>query len=394
MKTQPVMITITTALALLGATALRGQESSPTTAPAAGSSGGRPAGQSGDANAGAITTAAPQAQRTRQTESSRRTANEAPRAVAVTETPAGSIYDARTDSYILKSADGSKLEVLAGRSWGSPAGEGDRMLVIRSSEADPKAQANLEEDMAVMSRVLDNALEQKFGDERQRRTMGIRLLFTPSQSPMRSLYLEGYGALFMVNVGFPLLPPPAKAEPQKEEPRTDSAWEDARRELYGTPSPFETVGGPAAGPGEEYSQSKVDNLKDTLLDALKEATNVRDLKPDDWVTVCVFGGPGERGTGTSAARTPVKPRTLGSSGTASGSVATVPVLGDVPMTGRLFRSDSARGSTHGTVMTIRVKKSDADALAKGKLTPDEFRKKARIVTYAGPVGAGYRVATF
>ena len=37
----------------------------------------------------------------------------------------------------------------------------------------------------------------------------------------------------------------------------------------------------------------------------------------------------------------------------------------------------------GTILTIRVKKSDADAFAKGKLDIDDFRKKATVTTYAG-----------
>ena len=42
---------------------------------------------------------------------------------------------------------------------------------------------------------------------------------------------------------------------------------------------------------------------------------------------------------------------------------------------------------HGTIMTIRVKKSDADAFAKGKLSLEDFRKKASITTYAGDTGS-------
>jgi hypothetical protein len=41
-----------------------------------------------------------------------------------------------------------------------------------------------------------------------------------------------------------------------------------------------------------------------------------------------------------------------------------------------------------TIMTIRVKKSDADALAKGAMTPEAFRKRAHIVCYAGSPEAG------
>jgi hypothetical protein len=34
-------------------------------------------------------------------------------------------------------------------------------------------------------------------------------------------------------------------------------------------------------------------------------------------------------------------------------------------------------------MTIRVKKSDADAFAKGAMTLEAFRKRAHVVSYAG-----------
>ena len=40
----------------------------------------------------------------------------------------------------------------------------------------------------------------------------------------------------------------------------------------------------------------------------------------------------------------------------------------------------------GTIMTIRVKKSDVDAFAQGKLSADEFRTKAAITAYAGDTG--------
>jgi hypothetical protein len=36
-----------------------------------------------------------------------------------------------------------------------------------------------------------------------------------------------------------------------------------------------------------------------------------------------------------------------------------------------------------TIMTIRVRKSDADAFAKGAMTLEVFRKQARVVSYAG-----------
>src|SRR5207247_2180543 len=90
---------------------------------------------------------------------------------------------------------------------------------------------------------------------------------------------------------FPLLPPP-KGEARKEKSETSSTWEEARQELYGQPGEGRVRTDFRTGPAEEYDEEKVNTLKDALLEALKHAANIRDLKADDSVTVCVFGGAG------------------------------------------------------------------------------------------------------
>ena len=264
-----------------------------------------------------------------------------------------------------------RLDKTVSRGHGSPG----RTLVIRTSDTDPKAQANLEEDLAVMSRIFDKALDQTLSDDHRHRAMGIDVFFAPGSSPIRSLYLEGYGALFLMSVNFPLLPPPDKPEPAKEKSDTDSAWEDAKREIYGRPDAWGQFGkvlkfGGASGPEQEYDDKKVDDLKDSLLAALKNATNIRNLKSDETITVCVFGNAsaGPRRTRIDAKGAPEAPSEDGD---------TRAVLG-------LFDNVPARG----TILTIRVKKSDADAFAKGKLTPEDFRRKASMTTYTGD-GSGW-----
>src|SRR5437867_2903400 len=126
-----------------------------------------------------------------------------------------------------------RLQQIVSRGRGGPG----RTLVIRTTHTDPKAQANLEEDLAVMSRILDKTLDQKLTEDHQQRAMGIDVFFAPGSSPIRSLYLEGYGALFLMSVNFPLLPPPDKPESTKEKSDTDSTWEEAKRELYGQRDP-------------------------------------------------------------------------------------------------------------------------------------------------------------
>jgi len=246
-------------------------------------------------------------------------------------------------------------------------GGGGKALVIRSSEGDAKEQADLEEDLAVMSHILDKTLEENLGRQSQARTaMGIDVFFTPGGNPIRSLFLEGYGAVFMMKVGFPLIAPPAKDTAPKEEQAGNSSWEEAKRELYGHPGEERMVTGPA----EEYDEDRVRKLKDTLLEALKNASNIRNLKADDSVTVCVVGG---GNGGRFKAKTAARAWT----GTNKGEDREV----------FTYRPSEGAAPVRGTIMTVRVKKSDAESFAKGKLNLDEFRKKAKIVTYAGIVGS-------
>jgi hypothetical protein len=261
-------------------------------------------------------------------------------------------------------------------------GNANRTLVVRSSNPDPKEQGNLEQDLAVMAHLLEKSVAEKLnGPPGSRTAMGIDLLFAPT--PMRSLYLEGYGALFMLNVNFPLLPPAVKPEVEKEKPPVDSAWEEAKRDLYrqnleeGRPRVVQRSSRLPHGPAEEYSEEKVNTLKTTLLEQLKNASNIRDLKAEDSITVCVFGG------ATTIGARPPRPGVKRGGGGGGGSDS-----GNLSEEERelLAAVSAPEAPARGTILTIRVKKSDVDAFVKGKLNLDEFRKRAAMATYAGEVG--------
>jgi hypothetical protein len=252
----------------------------------------------------------------------------------------------------------------------APDNGAGKALVIRSSETDLREQTQLEEDLAVMSRILEKAASERAGGHAGgpygATAMGIDVFYTPAASPLRSLYLDGYGALFMLNVGFPFLPPP-KAEGQQEKPEANSDWEDAKQELYGQPG-----GGRAmVASSEPYDEERVNRFRDGLLESLKNATNIRGLKPDDSITVCVFGGPS---SGQPKARTYVK------RGTGSGEARSAVAV-----------SGWAGSPMRQTIMTIRVKKSDADAFAKGAMTLEAFRKRAHVISYAGSPESGMTI---
>jgi hypothetical protein len=241
-----------------------------------------------------------------------------------------------------------RLQNVLGRPSSTP-----RALVIRSTEPDPKNQAALEEDLAVMSHILTKSLEElPGGPGNPNKIMGIDVVFSPNAAPLRSLYLENYGAVFLLNVNFPLIAPPEKHIDEK--PAGDSAWDEARQELYGQ------RGQGGGEPAEDYNQDKVDKLKDILMETLKNATNIRGLAPEEFVTIWVCGGNSSGHSRTRAIKN-------NSPGTLGGNI----MIADQPSAGRR------------TVLTLRAKKSEIDSYAKGKLSPEDFRKHVRLIAYAG-----------
>jgi len=258
-------------------------------------------------------------------------------------------------------------------------GRAGRTLVIRTSDTDPNVQANMEEDLSVMSRILDKAA-QKSDADRPPRAMGIDVFFAPGSSSMRSLYLEGHGVVFLLSVNLPLMAPPEKTEKEKERSEEDSAWHQAKRELYGPREGWDEesthlfkYGLAVGGPAQPYDAQKVADLKRDLLDALKNAANIRSLKADESITVCVFGASSGRMEKTKAPpRRPTRARVATDEDSNEVAVWSV--------------EDRHQGQGRGSVMTIRAKKTDVDAFAKGKLDPNDFAKKVSVTTYAADTG--------
>lgn len=244
-----------------------------------------------------------------------------------------------------------------------------RVLVITSGNMDAKSVAEMEEDLAVMSRVLKNAIRPESGEQGQRRhAMGIEVFTGLPSNPLQGLYLGDYGALFMLNVDFPLVAPPAHTEEKSEQPPGDSSWDEARRELYGQPDQGRT----SVHAFPQYSAEKVSQLKNSLLEALKSATNIRGLKPDDWITVCVFGNASGAQPGPLVHVTRHSANVVISSGEKkAGPGPVLPELGEPP------------AEPSGSTLSIRVKKSNVDAYAAGKLNLEEFRSRATLSTYVG-----------
>ena len=287
---------------------------------------------------------------------------------------------------VLRSVDNN---VYALNNFG-PGGRGDSPLIIRSSDSDAKTLAAEQEDLTIMGRILEKSLAGRGEDERPE-AMGIKLITVGVSGGVRSMQIEGYGAIFMLNVNFPLVGPTNKTD-EGESKGSNSTWDEAKREVYGQPGGADGNPFGARFPKEEFDPKRVEKLKDSLLDALKNASNLRNLKPDESVTVVVRSSAGRMG---GPVRVHVGPKGGGSGFTwnlgavrvgGGGESGGAPNIPEPPpaMRGGSYAQGMGMGDGGGSaesVLTIRLKKLDIDAFAKGKATPDDFRRRATVLIY-------------
>jgi hypothetical protein len=255
---------------------------------------------------------------------------------------------------------------------GAPGSSSRRTLVIPKGEPNPQMLADAEEDLNVMTLILEKALEQRSEDE-GKKALGIDIF--SSSSGIRNVLIEGHGAIFTLKTKIALVPPP---EPKKEEGKikdtTSSEWDEARQQLYG-PSDIEKEIHNAWGKvrmsfnaAEEYDEKKVQRLKDSLIEALKSASNIRNLSGDQTVTVVVFG---------SSPVGEVRKIVTSEGGGGYGGGATVTSRRNVYAKADREIIESRSGSR----LMLQAKKSDIDSYGKGNLTTDAFRDKVKIQIY-------------
>lgn len=237
------------------------------------------------------------------------------------------------------------------------------VFVIPAAEINAQDLVTIMEDMRVMSRIFDKKLGLSPGGMFLGSGFGSFFGHHGARST-EAIFLQGYGVLFLMKVDFPLSPP-AKAEVEKEpEEDIDELWKETRQEIYEPADARRRRTDEEEE--EEYDEEKVEEMKETLIKALKHATNIRNLKADESVILTVAGS-GDSSNIISVAIT--------------GSNQILIKDEDKKMRIVTPTSLSDLGVSSPTVMTIRVKKSDVDAFAKGKLDFGKFRQKVQIFTY-------------
>jgi len=234
------------------------------------------------------------------------------------------------------------------------------VLVVPGKPLDEQALGQAVQDLSIMSRIIEkNALgeystsgslwgmiEYKSYNMSVSTGMGPAALF-PSVGRAKPMYVGGYGALFFIQVDYPLLPPPETLEEQPAGEQEDPVWADAKRSVL-DPQARPMLPQEEGETPEPYSREQVDTLRNALIATLKHATNIRVLEPGEWVTIVV------QGVAPAAAQ--------GSS----------PVPTGLP----LVAAPAGR-----TVLMLRATKADVDQYAKGQLDQKQFEQRVQTVTY-------------
>lgn len=237
-----------------------------------------------------------------------------------------------------------------------------RTLLVPADDASPEQIGRLREELAIMGRIFTKA-----ADPEGAKHGGFRFNFGGlgfgQGGELDALYLDGYGAVFPLEVDFPLVDTPKFTEKKTEpKPDKDATWEKTRRELAGghedEPEEALDLGGDS-GP-TPYDADKVAALRKRLTEAFRHAANLKSVKPDEQIVVQVSGPAGQVGHVSRKIVTKV--------------VAYAKSGDDLQMLG----SPEDRGGPVRQQLTLRAKKSDVDAFAVGKLSPEDFGRKLKI----------------
>jgi biopolymer transport protein ExbD len=203
--------------------------------------------------------------------------------------------------------------------------------------------------------------------------------FERDSNPIQATYVQGYGALYFVEVNFPLTPPPGPEQQQESadaEGDADPIWRQA--ELGTLPSTSRQINIMPLNYGRTYHPDKIEQLKTDLTKALRHASNIRNMAAEEWVIVSVTGADHD----SPAAR-------YSTYGNLPGGARTYGYYRDVASAARELAPDGPTINYRSfSVLTLRAKKSDIDAFAKGELDYDGFSQRVHSSVTDIPMAGG------
>lgn len=228
-------------------------------------------------------------------------------------------------------------------------------LIVPAGPLDPEVMGQITEDMHTMSQILYEKIhpEKAQGNSYLRWSQNfIGGIFGGDEGAgVSGLYLQGYGMVFVQGVDFPLVPltgeVPAPPEPTAP---TDEVWQRTQKKLkgeYEEPEEEET---------RKYDADQVEELKETVVQSLIHASNIRHLGGGEWVIVVVKSIPRQSGFQHVI------------HGYGTGSV--------------MMKVDGQKAAPdQPSFMVIRGQKKDIDDFAADRIDQKQFMEKVTVITY-------------
>jgi hypothetical protein len=176
--------------------------------------------------------------------------------------------------------------------------EAEKPALVVTGSLTPQERGEWEEDLAVMGRLVGNAVAD--GGEPAVVAMGIPVRH--DKRPVSAIYIEGCGVLVSGSVGFPLKGS-ATSEGAAGPAPAVSAWDQAKQELGAKPATLKS-GAAGALVIQPFDAQRLEAFKKSLVSVLAEGKHFRHLPADEWVIITLTG-PGE---GMSQARLTIKAR--------------------------------------------------------------------------------------
>jgi hypothetical protein len=127
-----------------------------------------------------------------------------------------------------------------------------------------------------------------------------------------------------------------------------------------------------------YDEAEVNQLRQSVLQALKNASRIRQLAPEDRVLVCLVGPAAATGPESSAVTRKQVSRV---------EVRSEQRTRDAAPEKHVVVVNEGAAPGQGSTMTLRITKADADAFAKGSLDMDAFAARAKVAVYPGGAAA-------
>jgi hypothetical protein len=272
--------------------------------------------------------------------------------------------------------------------------------VLTFKAPDQKTVDETAEDLNILSLIFSRHLERALGEEGGERgefKLGIPMLLQTGGRWVDASYVEGFGAVFSLKVRFPLVPA-AAANKNTQNGQQDSEWEQARRALARGATDSDARRQNPYERARRYNPNLVETLKKRVLELLKNASNLRHVQSDEWVVVTFAGPPNVAprpagamaGMGSVSIDGNVGTEAVPEQPAANPATTSSPVGSQSPFTGSSTgamagQQAAPQSPARATIMTIRVKKRDADAFAANKMSEDQFFHAAEIASYLGPV---------